>query len=378
VLTLRHYAENRRSRPVHHFQVPEGMTSPPLSDTDLDHVVQHTRPLWEEARGARIFLTGGTGFFGAWLVQSFLHANSRLDLGASLVVLTRDRDAARRRLPCLAEGPSVALHPGDVKDFSPPGGTFDFVIHAATESSRQIHAGDDRHMFDTILDGTRRVLAFAREHHARRLLLVSSGAVYGRQPADIDRLSERFWGGPDVWDSRSAYAEGKRAAELLCAIEAGLGAVSTCAARCFAFVGPHLPLDAHFAIGNFIGDALAGRPLHVRGDGTAIRSYLYTADLAVWLWTMALSPAATGAYNVGSTQPISIEETARLVASLCAPSTPIVIGARPEPGATPHRYVADTSRAHRELGLRQLVSLEDAIDRTAAWHRRPLLTQPRE
>lgn len=350
------------------------MTSPPLSQTDLDHVLHHTLPLWKEARGARIFLTGGTGFFGAWLVESFLHANSRLDLGASLVVLTRDPHAARRRLACLQDGSSVSLHAGDVRDFIPPPGIFDFVIHAATESSRQTHAGDEQHMFDTIVDGTRRVIRFARECGARRFLLVSSGAVYGQQPPDLERLSEGFCGAPDVWGSHSAYAEGKRVAELLCAIEARLGGLSTCAARCFAFLGPHLPLDAHFAIGNFIGDALGGRPIHIRGDGTAIRSYLYTADLAIWLWTMALSPAAIGPYNVGSTLPITIEETARLVERLCAPGTPIMIGAARVAGVPPHRYVADTMRADRELGLRQLVSLEDAIHRTTAWLRRPPLT----
>jgi len=203
----------------------------------------------------------------------------------------------------------------------------------------------------------------------RRFLLVSSGAVYGRQPADLDRIPEEFMGGPDLWNPRSGYAEGKRAAELLCAIENAVGKLSARAARCFAFVGPHLRLDAHFAIGNFIGDALAGRPIHIRGDGTPVRSYLYMADLAVWLWTIALSPTASGAYNVGSEHPVSILETAQAVAAACAPSCSIQVSARAQPGVLPHRYVPRTTRAAQELSLRERVTLNDAISRTAAWLR---------
>lgn len=338
---------------------------------DLDHVLEHTRSVWEEARGARLFLTGATGFFGAWLIESFLHANAELNLGASVVLLTRDPAAASQRLACLRDRVAVTLHQGDVRHFSAPAGAFDFVVHAATESSRQLHAGDERHMLDTIVDGSRRVLAFARDARVRRFLLVSSGAVYGRQPPWVERVAEDYQGGPDPWDPQSAYAEGKRVAELLCAFEQAAGTMSVRAARCFAFVGPHLPLDAHFAIGNFIGDALAGRPIRIRGDGTAVRSYLYMADLAVWLWTIALSPAASGAYNVGSERAVSILETAQAVAEVCAPLASIEVGARPQPGVAPHRYLPQTTRAAEELSLRELVDLNDAIGRTAAWLRQP-------
>jgi dTDP-glucose 4,6-dehydratase len=195
------------------------MAAPPLVRVDLNHVLEHTCPHWEEARGARIFLTGATGFFGAWLIESFLHAKRELGLGATAVVLTRDPAAARLRLACLRDGGPIVLHEGDVRHFEHPPGAFDFVVHAATESSRHLHAGDSRHMFDTIVAGTRRVLDLACAARVRRFLLVSSGAVYGRQPADLDAVSEEWLGAPDVWAPGSSYAEGKRAAEMLCAIE---------------------------------------------------------------------------------------------------------------------------------------------------------------
>jgi dTDP-glucose 4,6-dehydratase len=224
-------------------------------------------------------------------------------------------------------------------------------------------------MFDTILDGTRRVLAFSRVAGVQRFLLVSSGAIYGRQPHDVRAIPEDFSGGPDVRQAATAYAEGKRAAETLCAIEAANGSASMRVARCFAFVGPHIPVDAHFAVGNFIGDALAGGPIRVRGDGTAVRSYLYMADLAVWLWTIALSSTASGTYNVGSEEGYSILELARRVARVCSPNAAIDVAGRPQEGVPPHRYVPSTARAFHDLGLQQRITLDDAIGRTVAWLR---------
>ncbi len=344
------------------------MPFPPLPVEDLDHVLAHTRELWQQARGWRIFLTGGTGFFGPWLVETFAHANDRLDLAAELVVLTRDPGATLRRLPHYATHRGVALEGGDVREFALPRGRFDVVVHGAAESSQQGHAGDHRHMFDTIVDGTRATLGLARAAGASRYLLLSSGAVYGRQPPELSHIAEEHPGAPDPMDANSAYGEGKRAAEVLAAIEGRRASLSVRVARCFAFVGPHLPLDIHFAIGNFIRDAMLGGPIHITGDGTAVRSYLYMADLAIWLWTLALHPKATGAYNVGSEEALTILETARAVTAVCAPEGRIEVAKSPQAGVLPHRYVPSTARARKLLGLGQTVALGEAIRRTAKWH----------
>lgn len=336
---------------------------------DLDHVLNHTRPLWEELRGQHIFITGGTGFFGCWLLESFAWANDQLGLNASALVLTRNADAFKKKAPHLASHPAIQFHAGDVQSFEFPDEKFSHVIHAATEASARLNAEQPLVMFSTIVEGTRRVLEFARQCGARNFLLTSSGMVYGRQPPELTHVPEDHPGGPDPTEPKSAYGEGKRAAEMLCALYAKQHGLETKIARCFAFVGPYLPLDIHFAIGNFIRDGMAGGPIRVNGDGTPFRSYLYAADLAVWLWTILLKAPTARPYNVGSETALTIAEIAHIVAAAFEPPVPVVIAQVPVAGKAPERYVPQTVRARQQLGLEQTISLQEAVRKTIIWHK---------
>ena len=339
-----------------------------LSAEDRGHILAHTQGLREELRGRRLFVTGGTGFFGTWLIESFLWANDELDLGAEAVVLSRDPGSFLARRPGLAARGDLSFHTGDVRDFESPRGGFSHVVHAATEASVRLNVEEPRRMFDTIVDGARRTLEFARRCGAEKFLFTSSGAVYGKQPAELSHVPESYEGAPDPLDPRSAYGEGKRAAEHLCALYARERAIEVKIARCFAFVGPHLPLDGAFAVGNFVRDALGGGPIRIAGDGAPYRSYLYAADLAIWLWTILFRGQAGRAYNVGSDRAISIGELAHEVAARFAPCPAVDIARAPIPGQLPPRYVPSIERASAELGLHPWIDLAEAIGRTVRWH----------
>jgi len=136
-------------------------------------------------------------------------------------------------------------------------------------------------------------------------------------------------------------------------------------ARCFAFVGEDLPLDVHFAIGNFIRDALWAEEIVVNGDGTPIRSYLDQRDLSRWLLALLHEGRAGEAYNVGSDQAICIGDLAHLVRDLLSPGKPVRVLGKPVDNAERNRYVPDINKIGRDLGLRPGFSLEQSIQNAA-------------
>ena len=337
--------------------------------SDLDHILAHTVDVWDELRGCRLFITGGTGFFGSWLLESLLWANDRMRLGLRATVLTRDPARFTKKAPHLAMDQAVDLLAGDMGSFTFPDDRVDYVVHAATEPVGQPGTYDPVVKFDADLQGTRRILDLARERGARRLLFTSSGAVYGQQPPGVARIPEEYVGAPDPADPWTAYGQSKRVSEFLCGSAAAAGGPEIVIARCFAFAGPYLPLDSNYAFGNFIRDALAGGPVVVASDGTAIRSYLYAADLAIWLWTLLLNGRSPRIYNVGSDVSVSIGSLARAIARVVSPGAAVEVRGRLPTGDPARRYVPSIHRARSELGLTPLVPLAQAIERTAAWHR---------
>ncbi len=303
----------------------------------------------------RIFVTGGTGFFGKSILARRT-AGQVASAADRYTILSRDPDAFRRDNPRFADLPCVDWVKGDVRDFAFPDGPFDAIVHAATSAVTTL---PDAEQTSVILDGARHVADFAKACGCSKVLFTSSGAVYGPQSAPVSEDA--------ACRPATAYGRGKLAAERLL-LDAGLDVKI---ARCFAFTGPFLNRDIHYAIGNFIRDALAGRPVVVQGDGTPLRSYLFADDLVDWLFAI-LEKGETGRpYNVGSGHAVSIRELAETVARVLCPAPSeiphlqvprslVKVMGRPT-GAPPSVYVPVVDRARRELGLVVTVPLEEAI-----------------
>ena len=338
--------------------------------TDLDHVLAHTGDIWDEFRDSRLLITGGTGFVGRWLLESLVWAEERYQLGLRAVVLTRDH-ATLRRICAEPDCP-----PRDLVGDRRYG-----LVHASRWRHRLRGARCDRDRRTARHLRSRSQVRFRCPRNPARPGDCAGTAAHGAsslrararptaaQPPDVPFLTEEYPGAPDPTDPTTAYGQAKRASEFLCAAAGAAGEIDVVIARCFAFAGPYLPVNSNYAFGNFIRDALAGGPVVIAGDGTARRSYLYTADLSIWLWTLLVKGRSGRIYNVGSDADVSIETLARTIVGIVAPGADVEILGRAQVGTPPSRYVPSIDRARTELGLAPIVPLTEAIERTAAWHR---------
>lgn len=351
---------------MQHVEMPALEQRAGVPEDDLALIgLQTSADVWRALQGQRLFITGGTGFVGCWLLEALLWANRRFDLALKLDVLSRRPEAFKLKAPHLAMDPSVTLVQGDMSDLRNVGGSFGMMIHAATDVA--IPNQDPLAVYDAIVGGTRQALALSDRSKAQRFLYVSSGAVYGPQPPEMACMPESFGGAPVITSAAAAYGHAKRVSEWMVFSDAKRQGIDVVSARLFALIGPYLPLDAQFAIGNFIGNALVGKPMMLTGDGSTYRSYLYGADMAVWLLTLLTQGKSGEAYNVGSEQPVSIRELAEQVSQLAYGEARVSVGARPAGSALAARYVPATGKAKAELGLDQYTDLRSALKRTMAW-----------
>ena len=295
---------------------------------------------------ARLFITGGTGFFGKSMLDYRWRHPAWPWANAEWVILSRSPARFAAAYPQLANQPGVSFVVGDVRDFSFPTGHFDAIIHAATSALTTL---SDAEMTSVILDGARHVADFAKVAECDKILFTSSGAVYG------PRITPAGEG--DECNPTTAYGKGKLAVERMF-VDLGFDVKI---ARCFAFVGPHLNRTIHYAIGNFIQDCLEGMPIIINGDGTPLRSYLYADDLVEWLFTILERGVSGRPYNVGSDHALSILELAERVRGVLGTGNEIIVKGKAEPGAKPSVYVPDIGRAQDELGLSVTVPLDEAI-----------------
>lgn len=341
-----------------------------LFENDLEHIVSHLSDSQEGLRGAHVFITGGTGFFGIWLIESLLWANTRLDLKLKVSVLSRSPESFLTRFPHLRSRDDLVFVAGSMIDFPTVGQIYTHIIHAASETNLAGSSDWSYRHFRTAMDGTHRLLDMAATHRTDGVLLTTSGAVYlGADLAQNDRFVEAQAGISDYLSEKHLYGQTKRTMEVMACLEASRNDFRALIARCFCFVGPYLPLEGNYAAGNFLRDALEKKPIIIQGDGTPLRSYLYMSDLVIWLLKILVKGRTGAPYNVGGERAVSIAELATDVAEQAGRPGTVSILKTPIPGARSSAYLPSIDRARSELGLEVWVDLPEAISKTLAWFR---------
>lgn len=343
-----------------------------LPAADLDRVVEHSAPHFERLRGATVLITGATGFFGRWMLESLMWANRQLSLDLRCIAhgSARSAGSAQPRFDGTVDWvfgevealPHLLIQAGYAPESL--GAIVHLAVSAGTADGRPRPLG----AFTDAVQGAHAVLEMARRARGCRVLITSSGAVYGRQASVHQAHSEDLLPMADPLDVADGYGAAKRAIEFLAAASVAEHGTEAVIARPFAFIGPRLPFDRNFAAGNFLRDALRGTPIVIDSDGSAVRSYLYASDLADWLWAVLAAGRPGRAYNVGSATPVSILGLANAIAAECG--VPVIVNGRPVNEARP-AYVPDVARIVTELGVRERVDLPEAIRRTMAWAAQP-------
>jgi nucleoside-diphosphate-sugar epimerase len=344
-------------------------------DSDFEFIYKKSEDIFSSLSNSKLFITGGTGFFGKWLLGAISYANKAHGCQIKVTALTRNPELARKNTADLFST-GITLLAGDIRTFSLRENDFDYLIHGATSSDAKIQNEQPEELRSVILDGTNNFLNFAAQNSSKNILFISSGAIYG--PQDSGHFLQPEIQNPFFNEkSENYYALGKRRSEDLFLQFADSSSKNVSIARAFAFLGPYLPLDQHFAIGNFINNCLNQEDILIRGDGSPFRSYLYTADLVVWLLTILVKGENKISYNVGSDDGRSIQEIATVVKKIWMSrefesartrEPQVLVLQKADPSNPILRYVPSIQLSSERLNLKPWTSLDAGIFKTIKFH----------
>ncbi len=311
-----------------------------------------------------IFITGAAGFIGSHVAQALLSRGDRV-FGLDNFDPFYDRALKEENLAALRDRPEFSFLEGDIRD----AGTLarwgsgirpDAVIHLAAKAGVRPSVADPAGYADVNVNGTIRVLEWARERGIPKVLFASSSSVYGGN-TKVPFSEDDFVDHPV-----SPYAATKKAGELLCHTYCHLYGMNVAALRFFTVYGPRQRPE--MAIHKFTRRILEGKEIDLFGDGSSRRDYTYIDDIVSGVLGALNAPPGYRVYNLGESATISLSDLVSLLEKACGRpavrrSTP------PQPGDVPITY-ADISRAKAEIGYAPHTSIEKGIVRFVDWYRR--------
>lgn len=321
-------------------------------------------------RGATVLVTGGTGFVGTWIAQTVAVLNDEHGHGITLQLVARHPETLARTAPPLARRRDIRLVELDVRNLQEVSGDVHYIIHGAGTPDNRYHATHPVRTLETYCMGTHAVFSAAsRLADLRNILQLSSGMVYGPQQREAGPIREGMFGGINPALPGSVYAEAHRAAEVMGAAFRSQAGLPLTLARLFTFLGPFQMLDRPWAVNNFIRDALRGGPIRVQGDGETVRSFMYGADLAVWLLRLLVAGRSGVAYNVGSPEGIPLKDLAQRIAGMVTPMPAVEFNTLPGTNVPRTSWVPDVALVREELRVSLTHDLDRALHRTVEWNR---------
>lgn len=332
---------------------------------DCAEVITPSVSMLDSLKNRLVYITGGTGFVGTWITETIAFLNDNYRFNTYLIIVARNIDLFREKVPHLAVRKDVTLVSMNVRNIVEIPGDVSYILHAAATPDNRQHMSDPLGVMDTITKGTNSVLdAAIRLPDLKKVLSISSGQVYGSRRTADGAVTESSFGAVDCNTITSVYPEAKRYAETLCCAYWSLYKIPAAIARPFAFIGPYQSLDKPWAVNNFIRDALMNIPIRIIGNGLPVRSYMYPSDMAYWLLRMLIDGKPGVAYNVGSPEGVSLNDLARKIKECSDMRSDIVIKNMNDDRS---QFIPDISLSKKELGLDIKVNADDAVKKSIAW-----------
>ena len=312
-------------------------------------------------KNTEILVTGGTGFFGKWIVKIITYLNDNLAFNIKLYLVARNNSSYINNI--VENRNDIFFIKNDIRNLREIPSTIEYIIHTAATPDNSVHMSNPIEVMDIISNGTKQVLDLALGlDNIKKILNISSGQVYGTLRSN--KISEANVGILDTNSVNSIYPEAKRYSETLSFAYKSLYKLPIVQVRPFSFVGPYMGLEKPWAINNFIKDAIKFKKIRILGNGKPIRSYMYPTDMAWWILNMLVDSKNGVVYNLGSQEGISLEELAIKIKNKIGMEVNIEILNMNDESSI---FVPDESLVKNRLGLDIKVGIDEALDRTIDW-----------
>ena len=267
--------------------------------------------------GKSILVTGATGLIGRELIRQIFAWNEKAAQPITALAMVRNEQKAQAVLgDYIAKG--LKLIVADVRNAEPRNIGADYIIHAASQTSSKAFIETPVETVMTAVEGTVRMLEFARANRVSGFVYLSSMEVYGT-PSTDEKIDEKHSTNLDPMAVRTCYPESKRMCESLCSSYASEYGVPAMVVRLTQTFGPGVEYNDGRVFAEFARCAIEGRNIVLNTKGETKRNYLYTEDAADAIFTVLARGQAGEAYNAANEDTYcSIYEMACLVAKECA------------------------------------------------------------